>query len=148
MVIEVFICASGMSAKSARMLPTCDIGTPTLPTSPRDNAWSESYPVCVGRSKATERPVCPLARLRRKSSLLAAALEWPAYVRMTHAGSLPARLPGRLPGRLRGRLPGRSAVRWPGARHGPLLGRPDCAVDAPRDLPAGAAPLGGPHRVK
>src|SRR5665811_2408657 len=129
MVIEVFICASGMSAKSARMLPTCDIGTPTLPTSPRDNAWSGSYPVCVGRSKATERPVCPLARLRRKSSLLAMALEWPAYVRMTHAGSLPGRLPGRLPGPL----------------SGPLLGRSVCAFDITLNLPAGAAPLGGPH---
>ena len=91
MVIEVFMVARGMSAKSPRMSPTCEIGTPTLPTSPRDSTWSGSYPVCVGRSKATERPVWPLARLRRYSSLLAAALEWPAYVRMTHAGSLRGR---------------------------------------------------------
>ena len=87
MVIDVFIRDSGMSAKSARMSPMCEIGTPTLPTSPLASTWSGSYPVCVGRSNATERPVCPLARLRRKSSLLAAALEWPAYVRMTHTGS-------------------------------------------------------------
>ncbi len=34
-------------------------GTPTLPTSPSDSGASESYPIWVGRSKATERPVCP-----------------------------------------------------------------------------------------
>ena len=42
MVIEVFIWASGMSAKSARRSPMCEIGTPTLPTSPRDSPWSGS----------------------------------------------------------------------------------------------------------
>ncbi len=65
MVIEVFIRASGMSAKRARMSPTCEMGTPTLPTSPRASTWSGSYPVCVGRSNATESPVCPFSRLRR-----------------------------------------------------------------------------------
>ncbi len=78
MVMEVFIRESGMSAKSARMSPMCEIGTPTLPTSPRARTWSGSYPVWVGRSKATESPVWPLSRLRRYRALLAAALEWPA----------------------------------------------------------------------
>ena len=41
-VIEVFIRESGMSVKSARMSPMCEIGTPTLPTSPRASTWSGS----------------------------------------------------------------------------------------------------------
>lgn len=74
-VIEVFIWSRGMSWNSLRMSPRCAIGTPTRPTSPRARMWSESYPVCVGRSNATDRPVCPLARLRRYSSLDASAVE-------------------------------------------------------------------------
>ena len=41
-VIEVFMPARGMSANSARMSPTWEIGTPTLPTSPRASGWSGS----------------------------------------------------------------------------------------------------------
>ena len=41
-VIEVFIEASGIFSKSARMSPMCEIGTPTLPTSPRARTWSGS----------------------------------------------------------------------------------------------------------
>ncbi len=77
-VIEVFIWSSGMSANKARMSPRWATGTPTLPTSPRLRGSSLSYPVCVGRSKATDRPVCPLARLVRYSAFEAAAVEWPA----------------------------------------------------------------------
>jgi hypothetical protein len=77
-VIEVFISPRGISSKRRRMSPMCEIGTPTLPTSPRARTWSGSYPVCVGRSNATESPVWPLARLRRYNALLAAALECPA----------------------------------------------------------------------
>ena len=75
---------NGISANSVCMSSMCPIGTPTLPTSPRASGWSASKPVWVGRSNATERPVCPLARLRRYSSLLARAVEWPAYVRIIH----------------------------------------------------------------
>jgi hypothetical protein len=64
-VIEVFMRSSGMPANSACMSSMCPIGTPTLPTSPRASGWSESKPVWVGRSNATERPVWPLARLPR-----------------------------------------------------------------------------------
>ncbi len=65
MVIEVFIEAIGISSNSARMSPMWEIATPTLPTSPRARMWSLSYPVWVGRSKAIERPVWPLARFWR-----------------------------------------------------------------------------------
>ncbi|RAO57299.1 hypothetical protein PSN01_03128 [Micromonospora saelicesensis] len=78
MVIEVFVSASGRPSKSARMSPRWATGTPTRPTSPEASSWSGSYPVWVGRSKATDRPVCPFARLRRKRALVAAADEWPA----------------------------------------------------------------------
>ena len=94
MVIEVFISASGMPSNSARMSPRCATGTPTRPTSPEASSWSGSYPVWVGRSKATDRPVCPFARLRRKSALVAAAEECPAYVRITHGRSRSGSRPG------------------------------------------------------
>ena len=35
------------------------MATPTRPTSPRARGLSESWPICVGRSKATESPVWP-----------------------------------------------------------------------------------------
>ena len=35
------------------------IATPARPTSPMALGWSESYPIWVGRSNATDRPVCP-----------------------------------------------------------------------------------------
>ena len=42
MVMEVFIFASGIWSKSARMSPRWLTGTPTLPTSPRASTWSGS----------------------------------------------------------------------------------------------------------
>jgi hypothetical protein len=41
-VIEVFICSSGISSNSVRMSPRWLTGTPTLPTSPRASSWSLS----------------------------------------------------------------------------------------------------------
>ena len=64
-VMEVFISASGIPSNSVRISPRCGTGTPTLPTSPRANGLSGSYPVWVGRSKATESPVWPFARFVR-----------------------------------------------------------------------------------
>ncbi len=78
MVMEVLVFSSGMPSKSLRMSPRWETGTPTRPTSPRASTWSGSYPVWVGRSKATDSPVWPLARLRRYSSLDASAVECPA----------------------------------------------------------------------
>ena len=37
------------------------IATPTLPTSPEASGASESIPIWVGRSKATDSPVVPCA---------------------------------------------------------------------------------------
>ena len=51
----------GMPAKSWRMSSIESIATPTLPTSPWAMGASESYPIWVGRSNATDRPVVPAA---------------------------------------------------------------------------------------
>lgn len=72
-VMDVFIRSSGIPRNRASMSAMLSIGTPTFPTSPRAIGWSESYPVWVGRSKATLRPVWPFARLLRYSSFEAPA---------------------------------------------------------------------------
>jgi hypothetical protein len=59
MVIEVDTVLSGMSWNSVRMSSMQSMATPTLPTSPCAIGASESYPIWVGRSKATESPVVP-----------------------------------------------------------------------------------------
>ena len=59
MVIDVETRSSGMPSNSMRMSSIESIATPTLPTSPWAAGWSESYPIWVGRSKATDSPVWP-----------------------------------------------------------------------------------------
>ena len=58
-VIDVETRPSGMPSKSADMSSIESIATPTRPTSPAASSWSESYPICVGRSKATLSPLTP-----------------------------------------------------------------------------------------
>ena len=60
------------------------IATPTLPTSPCAIGASESYPICVGRSKATDRPVVPASISWWKRRLDSAAVPNPAYCRVVH----------------------------------------------------------------
>ena len=45
--------------KSISMSSILSMATPTFPTSPSANSWSLSYPICVGKSKATLRPITP-----------------------------------------------------------------------------------------
>ena len=59
MVIEVDTSPSGMPPNRIRMSSIESIATPTLPTSPEASAASESIPIWVGRSKATDSPVVP-----------------------------------------------------------------------------------------
>ena len=59
MVIEVEISPSGSPRSSTSMSRRELMETPTLPTSPRASGLSASRPIWVGRSNATERPVCP-----------------------------------------------------------------------------------------
>ena len=58
-VIDVETLSRGMSLSRISMSSSESMATPTLPTSPLAMGSSESYPICVGRSKATERPVWP-----------------------------------------------------------------------------------------
>ena len=60
-VIEVETWSSGRPSKSSRMSSMESMATPTLPTSPCEISASESWPIWVGRSKATESPPVPLA---------------------------------------------------------------------------------------
>ena len=82
MVIEVLTSPMGIPSKSRRMSSMLSMATPTLPTSPAAMGWSESNPICVGRSKATDKPVCPAARSERKRALVVSAFPYPAYWRM------------------------------------------------------------------
>ncbi len=56
-VMDVVTLSIGRSAIRRRMSARESMATPTLPTSPSARPWSESYPICVGRSKAHDRPV-------------------------------------------------------------------------------------------
>lgn len=60
-VIDVETLSSGIPPNSTRMSSMESMATPTLPTSPLAIGASESWPIWVGRSKATDRPMVPLA---------------------------------------------------------------------------------------
>ena len=64
-VIDVVTSSSGMSWKSASMSAAESIATPQWPTSPRLFGSSESRPISVGMSKATDRPPPPRPRIIR-----------------------------------------------------------------------------------
>ena len=60
-VIDVDTSPSGMPPNRMRMSSIESIATPTLPTSPEASVASESIPIWVGRSNATDKPVVPCA---------------------------------------------------------------------------------------
>ena len=62
-VIEVVTSPSGMSSNSTSMSAAESIATPQCPTSPSERGSSESRPIRVGMSKATESPPPPAARI-------------------------------------------------------------------------------------
>jgi hypothetical protein len=61
MVIDVEIAVRSMPSNRRCMSSIESMATPTLPTSPTASGLSESRPICVGKSKATDSPVVPLA---------------------------------------------------------------------------------------
>ena len=65
MVIDTVVSPRGMPSKRRRMSRIESMATPAMPTSPDTLGLSESYPRWVARSKATDRPFWPAARLRR-----------------------------------------------------------------------------------
>ena len=60
-VIEVVTSSSGMPSKSSSMSAAESMATPQWPTSPSDCGSSESRPIRVGMSNATESPPPPRA---------------------------------------------------------------------------------------
>jgi hypothetical protein len=84
-VIDVDTRSSGISSSRTCMSSTVSTATPTRPTSPSARGESESIPICVGRSNATERPVWPAARRWRKRALVSAAVPNPAYWRIVQS---------------------------------------------------------------
>ena len=83
-VMLVLTLSSEMPLKRTSMSFRELVATPTLPTSPRAIMWSLSYPICVGRSKATLRPVCPWPMRNLYLSLDSLAVPKPAYCLMVH----------------------------------------------------------------
>ncbi len=81
-VIEVVTSPSGMSRKRISMSAAESMATPQWPTSPSERGSSESRPISVGMSKATESPPPPLARIILYRSLVCSALPKPANWRM------------------------------------------------------------------
>ena len=71
-----------MSASSVRMSAIESIATPTLPTSPSARPASESYPICVGRSNAHDKPVWPASSRNLNRSFVDAASPKPEYWRI------------------------------------------------------------------
>ena len=61
MVIDVEMSPSGMPSKSASKSASESVATPHRPTSPSLRGSSESRPISVGMSKATDSPPWPWA---------------------------------------------------------------------------------------
>ena len=57
--VEIVDCEPGPAGYAWRLANPERLETPVRPTSPRAIGSSESSPICVGRSKATESPVWP-----------------------------------------------------------------------------------------
>src|SRR5947207_1243383 len=83
------------------MSANVSIATPTLPTSPAARGSSESIPICVGRSSATEKPVSPASSSERKRAFASAGVPKPPYWPMiqTPGSGLIPRVYGNSPGR-------------------------------------------------
>ena len=64
-VIEVVTSPSGIPSNSTSMSAALSMATPQWPTSPSARASSESRPISVGMSKATDSPPPPSRRIIR-----------------------------------------------------------------------------------
>ena len=82
MVMDVLTASRGIPSNKIFMSSTDEMDTPTFPTSPNESSSSASKPNCVGKSNATERPIWPRSSNNLNRSLVASALENPAYCRM------------------------------------------------------------------
>ena len=87
-VIEVETLPKSIPENSTSISSSVSIGTPTLPTSPNESSLSESNPNCVGKSNATDNPVCPESNNSLNLSFVSFAVEKPAYCLIVHNLSL------------------------------------------------------------
>jgi hypothetical protein len=76
--------SSGIWSIRTSMSARESIATPTRPTSPAARGSSESMPIWVGRSIATEKPVTPASSSDRNRALDSRAVPNPAYCPMIH----------------------------------------------------------------
>src|SRR5919198_3546708 len=86
-VMEVLTLSNGIFSKQLIISLIELIATPVLPTSPSDCGSSESRPVCVGKSKANDNPVCPCSSKNLNLLLVSSALPNPLYCRIVHKRS-------------------------------------------------------------
>src|SRR5437667_4659 len=147
--------SGGRPSKSSPMSWIVEIATPTRPTSPRARGASLSYPICVGKSKATLRPSLPCSRRYRNRRFVSFAVPKPAYWRMVQRR--PRYIVARAP-RVKGGSPGNPSVsaksageRWDGvtttskARSLPVL--PDAVNEGDRPCSRSERDLGRFFRV-
>ena len=85
MVIETLVLSRSMPANSASMSSSTSTATPSRPTSPELMSSSESYPIRVGMSKSTERPVCPSAMRYLNRSFVSSGVPYPAICRIVQS---------------------------------------------------------------
>ena len=76
-VIEVVVPARSMPSNSTSMSAAESMATPQCPTSPSECGSSESRPISVGMSKATDRPAPPARSSILYRSLVCWALPKP-----------------------------------------------------------------------
>jgi hypothetical protein len=93
-----------MPAKSVSMSSSESTATPSLPTSPSERGWSESWPINDGMSNAVDNPVWPWSSRYRKRSFVSSAVPNPANCRIVH--NRPRYIDGYTP-RVNGNSPGR-----------------------------------------
>ena len=85
MVMEVEISPIGMPSKSRSMSSSESTATPSVPTSPRLSGESESRPMRVGMSKATERPFWPCSSRYLKRLFVSSGSPKPANCLTVHS---------------------------------------------------------------
>ena len=82
MVIDVVTDPTSIPLNSVSMSSTESTATPQRPTSPSACGESESWPMRVGMSNATDSPIWPWASRNRYRSLVSRALPNPANWRI------------------------------------------------------------------
>ncbi len=84
-VMEVVTFERSIPSKRISISERESIATPALPTSPSLMGSSLSYPICVGRSNATESPVVPDLIRNLYLSFDSSAVAKPAYWRIVQS---------------------------------------------------------------